>query len=208
MPQFRGIDICVAVSQKDGLLKEYSHPDSFSVHLKKAGSDDTENDVSSNSDSTRQKVNPRVSVYIPSLPGKHCAEFWGTHDAHVLLGEQFWLRYAVTQVPPPSKYLYFKAFMNGHQITSWGINTCRQPQGNLSRALYKPGRRWRDMYGDIDTSFVGIEARHFNFLPGLDKLSAAEDGGMIEVQVYRANGQRRIAPELDEYHSQERYGIG
>ena len=208
MPQFRGIDICVAVSQVDGLLKEYSHPDSFSVRLKKAGSDDVENDGSASADTTRQKVNPRVSVYIPSLPGKHSAELWNTHDTHILLGEQFWLRYAVTQFPPPSKYLYFKIFMNGHQVTSWGINTCRQPQGNLARVLYKPGNRWRNMYGDVDMSLVGIEARHFNFLAGLDKRSAAEDGGMIEVQVYRANGQRRIAPELEEYHSQERYGIG
>ena len=98
--------------------------------------------------------------------------------------------------------------MNGHQVTSWGINPSLQPQASLSRALYKPGDRWRDMYGDVDLSFVGIEARYFNFLVGLDKRTAAEDGGMIEVQVYRANGQRRMAPELDEYHSQERYGIG
>ena len=64
------------------------------------------------------------------------------------------------------------------------------------------------MYGGVDTSYVGIEARYFNFALGLDKRTAAEDGGMIEIQVYRANGQRRIAPKLDEYRSQERYGIG
>ena len=70
MPKFRGIDICVAVSQVDGILKEYSHPDSFSVRLQKPGSDDSQTDASIDADPTRQKVHPRVSVYIPSLPGK------------------------------------------------------------------------------------------------------------------------------------------
>lgn len=72
MPQFRGIDVCVVVGRVNGILKEYSHPDSFSVRLKKVDLDDNQNERASDADPTRQKVNPRVSVYIPSLPGRHC----------------------------------------------------------------------------------------------------------------------------------------
>ncbi|RYP04438.1 hypothetical protein DL764_004449 [Monosporascus ibericus] len=190
MPRFRGIDVCIIAGKPDGCLSEYPHPDSVSVRLKKVALKDAENGGTSNTDPTPKKVNPRVSVYVPSPPG-----------------EQFWLRYAITQWPPPSKYIYFKLFMNGHQVTSWGINTTRNVTGSLSRALYKPGDRWKDKYGNIDTSQVGIEARYFNFMIGQDKKSAAEDGGTVEVHVYRANARRPIAPKLDEYRSQERYGI-
>ncbi|KAI1746399.1 hypothetical protein F4680DRAFT_401281 [Xylaria scruposa] len=44
-------------------------------------------------------------------------------------------------------------------------------------------------------------------MPGLDKKSIAEDGGIIEVQVFRCKGRKRIALELDPYRNQERYGI-
>ncbi|RYO93619.1 hypothetical protein DL766_010542 [Monosporascus sp. MC13-8B] len=190
MPRFRGIDVCIIAGKPDGCLNEYPHPDSVSVRLKTVALKDAENEGASNTDPTPKKVNPRVSVYVPSPPG-----------------EQFWLRYAITQWPPPSKYIYFKIFMNGHQVSSWGINTTHNVTGSLSRALYKPGDRWKDKYGDIDTSQVGIEARYFNFMLGQDKKSAAEDGGTVEVHVYRANARRPIAPKLDEYRSQERYGI-
>ncbi|RYP73333.1 hypothetical protein DL771_003762 [Monosporascus sp. 5C6A] len=190
MPRFRGIDVCIITGKPDGCLNEYPHPDSISVRLKKVASKDAENEGSPNADPTPKKVNPRVSVYVPSPPG-----------------EQFWLRYAITQWPPPSKYVYFKVFMNGHQVSAWGINTTHNATGTLSRTLYKPGDRWKDKYGDIDTSQVGIEARYFNFMLGQDKKSVAEDGGTVEVHVYRANARRPIAPKLDEYRSQERYGI-
>lgn len=215
MPHFRGIDVCVVVGRVNGVLKEYSHPDSYSVRLKKADLDDNQNEGTSDADPTRQKVNPRVSVYIPSLSGKPCHHqfclFFSlcvfSGYTNILLGEQFWLRYAITQDPPPSKYLYFKVFMNGHQVASWGTNPSRHPLGSLSRALYKPGDRWKDQYGDINLDQVGMEARYFSFMLGLENKSAAEDGGTIEVQVYRASKQRRVAPELQEYRCQERYGI-
>ncbi len=97
--------------------------------------------------------------------------------------------------------------MNGHQAASWGINTSRHPLGSVNRALYKPGDRWREQYGDIDMSYVGIESRYFSFMLEMVEKSVAEDGGTIEVQVYRANKQRRVAPKLEDHRSQERYGI-
>lgn len=97
--------------------------------------------------------------------------------------------------------------MNGHLITSWGIHSDneisglprRAISGTVVRALYEPGERWHEA--------VGIETRYFYFMPGLDKKSAAEDGGLIEVQVFRSKGRKRRAPKMTEFRNQERYGI-
>ncbi|KAI1806364.1 hypothetical protein F4811DRAFT_510718 [Daldinia bambusicola] len=51
--------------------------------------------------------------------------------------------------------------------------------------------------------------RYFHFVHDLENLPTSEDGGLIEVQVFRCRGRRRIAVELDSYsHApQEHYGI-
>lgn len=54
---------------------------------------------------------------------------------------------------------------------------------------------------------VGIEARYFHFMPAMGKSSIAEDGGLIEVQVFRSKGRQRRAPKMTEFRSQDRYGI-
>ncbi|KAI0124344.1 hypothetical protein BJ170DRAFT_674239 [Xylariales sp. AK1849] len=202
MPIFRGIEVSVVASTEAKKLTEYPHPDGSSVRLVSA--DDVHNgddlsprpsdtSVLSVGDPTHQKkVNPRISVYIPSMPG-----------------EQFWLKYNVIRSPNPAAYLYFKMLMNGRLITSWGVLTDdekndppqRQISGTVVRALYEPGERWRNR------GMVGIETRYFHFMPGLEKRSVAEDGGLIEVQVFRSKGRRRRAPNMAEFRHQERYGI-
>lgn len=53
----------------------------------------------------------------------------------------------------------------------------------------------------------GIESRHFYFLPTTHTASVAEDGGLIEIQVFRSKGRKRRTPNLTQYRSQETYGI-
>lgn len=80
MPYFRGIEISIHASLEAKQVVEYPHPDGSSVRLLRAAAipatgtgrisqpitPSTVEDV----DPTRlRKVNPRVSVYIPSLPG-------------------------------------------------------------------------------------------------------------------------------------------
>jgi hypothetical protein len=106
-------------------------------------------------------------------------------------------------------------YMNGRLITSWGIHSDDekggQPKrtigGTVVRALYEPGERWHDKASGTDWKAIGMEARYFYFMPGLDKKSAAEDGGLIEIQVFRSKGRRRRAPKMGEFRNQERYGI-
>ncbi|KAK8035310.1 hypothetical protein PG993_010305 [Apiospora rasikravindrae] len=187
MPIFRGIDVSIVASAEAKKLPEYPHPDSASVIL-------TDGD-----DPTRQKkVQPRISVYVPSMPG-----------------EQFWLKYSVLRVPSPASHLYFKMLMNGRPVTSWGIsmkpdkdgNPERPTRGTVVRALYEPGRQSQDKDLGSGAQEVGIETRYFHFMAGLDKRSAAEDGGLIEVQIFRSKGRKRRAPKLPEFRGQDRYGI-
>ncbi|KAI1079257.1 hypothetical protein F5B20DRAFT_544209 [Whalleya microplaca] len=201
MPSFRGVELSIVAGSEAKKLPEYPHPDGSSVRLMRVGPglDDLRNrgrtsPPSSDADPTRQKkVNPRVSVYVPSGSG-----------------EQFWLRYNVSQSSPPSKFVFFKMFMNGQHTVSWGIDTSKCSSGNVTRTLYEPGDRWADKNGGAGLGmFVGIETRYFHFMPGLDKQSVAEDGGLIEVHVFRCRGRKRIAVTLDPYpqRNQERYGI-
>ncbi|KAI1750067.1 hypothetical protein F4782DRAFT_532786 [Xylaria castorea] len=206
MPYFRGIEISIHASLEARQVTEYPHPDGSSVRLLRAttlpvicdaatgmgrpSQLDTPS-VSEDVDPTRlKKVNPRISVYIPSLPG-----------------EQFWLRYLINQSPPPSRCVFFKMTMNGRHISSWGINTNTHSTGLVVRALYQPEDKWGDACGHNEAGYPGIETRYFHFMPGLDKKSVAEDGGIIEVQVFRCKGRKRIALELNSYRNQERYGI-
>jgi hypothetical protein len=106
-------------------------------------------------------------------------------------------------------------YMNGALITSWGIlvdmDKTGQPQhslgGTVVKALYEPGERWQNTSMNNQGRAIGIETRYFHFMPGLDQRSAAEDGGLIEVQVFRSKGRRRRAPRMVEFRNQERYGI-
>ncbi|KAI0491256.1 hypothetical protein F4859DRAFT_40755 [Xylaria cf. heliscus] len=206
MPYFRGIEISIHASLEARQVTEYPHPDGSSVRLLRATALPVTCDATTGAgratqpnapstaediDPTRlKKVNPRISVYIPSLPG-----------------EQFWLRYLISQSPPPSRCIFFKMTMNGRHISSWGINTNTHSTGLVVRALYQPEDKWGDACGYNDAGYPGIETRYFHFMPGLDKKSVAEDGGIIEVQVFRCKGRKRIALELDAYRNQERYGI-
>ncbi|KAI0396192.1 hypothetical protein F5Y17DRAFT_456321 [Xylariaceae sp. FL0594] len=210
MPYFRGIEIFIHASLEARQIPEYPHPDASSVSLPKSttlpsirdaytgakrspapSGSDAAPTASDELDPTRQKkLNPRISVYIPSLPG-----------------EQFWLRYLVSQSPAPSQVMFFKMTMNGRYISSWGINTDVRRTGSVVRALYKPGDLWSAAYDHDNPDFTGIETRYFHFMPGLEKKSIAEDGGVIEIQVFRCKGRKRIAPILDPYRNQERYGI-
>ncbi|KAI8627763.1 hypothetical protein F5Y19DRAFT_465675 [Xylariaceae sp. FL1651] len=204
MPCFRGVEVSLHASCEAKQLPEYPHPDGSSVRLLKAATALGDPHTQANRtprpktspsaedvDPTRQKkVNPLVSVYIPSLSG-----------------EQFWLRYLINQSPPPSRCIFFKMAVNGRHVTSWGINTNACCTGSVVRALYEPGDRWRSMVEDNEIEYPGIETRYFHFMPGLDNKSVAEDGGLIEVQVFRCKGRKRIAAKLHAYRDQERYGI-
>lgn len=51
------------------------------------------------------------------------------------------------------------------------------------------------------------ETKPFYFNEQKRNTTAAEDGGLIEVKVFRACGKRRRTPILDSFRGQSKYGI-
>ncbi|KAG8159118.1 hypothetical protein KVR01_010779 [Diaporthe batatas] len=183
MPSFRGIDISILAPSEVGKLPEYLHPEGASVQLGTC--------KDNNEDPSRvRKINPRVSVYIPSVPGA-----------------QFCINYVVEREPIPPGHLFFKLFMDGRHITSWGINPKVKAKGRVEKALYEPSDRWNHEEGGTTIKPEGIEARYFHFTGDQQKKSVAEDGGLIEILVFRARGRKRRAAQLDRYRHQDKYGI-
>lgn len=82
-----------------------------------------------------------------------------------------------------------------------------EPTGSVTRALFEPDDRWHFKENGVLLKREGIEARNFHFLPTSKKVSVADDGGLIEIKVFRAKGRKRKAPFLGQYRSQKLYGI-
>ncbi|TLD19566.1 hypothetical protein PspLS_09544, partial [Pyricularia sp. CBS 133598] len=144
-------------------------------------------------------------------------------DTKKVLDTKFFFDYRVTKIPPSTpeapetKYLFFKVFINGRHIVAWGIDLRKVTSGSAYRALYGPGRHYQHFSEDGKTVMTqpGIEARYFWFLSDAGSMgqnssvkSVADDGGLIEVQVFRAKGRTGRTPVLDPYRSQDRYGVG
>jgi len=94
--------------------------------------------------------------------------------------------------------MFFKLYINGRQLLCWGIEPAARPQGKVVKSIWAPS--WFD-------DQVGFEERNFVFLAGQGIKSAAEDGGLIEVQAFRAKARKARAPKLEEYRYPENYGI-
>jgi hypothetical protein len=122
-------------------------------------------------------------------------------------GATFYFEYAIPK-PPSSgqKFLFFKVFMNGRHIVSWGIDLLKSSAGTTHRALYEPSERYRDISG-VCHPLPGIEARSFRFVADTQATSVAEDGGLIEFQVFRAQARKRRAARLEQHRHQVKYGI-
>ncbi|KAK7425442.1 hypothetical protein QQZ08_008121 [Neonectria magnoliae] len=193
MPSFRGVDVSIVTHPGTEKLPEFPHSDASSVHVLPPANHTSNSwevePVRSDVGSPRiQKVNPRVSVYIPSAPGS-----------------QFGVRYSVTRIPEPACHLYFKIFLNGRNVTSWGINPVVQASGSVTRTLFEPDDRWHYKEDGVVHRREGIEARYLFFLPPSSNTSVADDGGLIEVQVFRSKGRKRRAPVLGQHRGQESY---
>lgn len=97
--------------------------------------------------------------------------------------------------------------MNGRHVTSWGTNTKNRPSGQVMRALFEPGIEWDYMEGKTTYKNPGTEYRPFFFSRENEACAAADDGGLIEIRVFRARGRKRRNPQLVQYKDQSVYGV-
>lgn len=107
---------------------------------------------------------------------------------------------------PKAPWYYFKLFMNGRHIASWGTDSELRPTGQVMRALYDPTSRWNYKHDDTIYKNCGTEIRPFYF-SNIQERSAADDGGLMEVCVFRSSSRRRKEPNPAEFKPQDQYGL-
>ena len=81
-----------------------------------------------------------------------------------------------------------------------------KPTGQVMRALYDPTSRWNYKYDERVYKNCGTEMRPFYF-SSIKGRSAADDGGLIEVRVFRAKGRHKRLPTPAEFKPQDQYGL-
>ncbi|KAK4104770.1 hypothetical protein N658DRAFT_419220 [Parathielavia hyrcaniae] len=101
--------------------------------------------------------------------------------------------------PAPCKYIFFRLYINARPVAAWGIDPSARPKGRVVKSLWAPRAQYQDQ--------IGFEGRNFVFLPDQPHKSVAEDGGHIEIQVFRAQERRARAPRVDEFRFQENYAV-
>lgn len=116
-----------------------------------------------------------VSVFVPLYPSS-----------------QFWISYKVNTAEVLSTYFYFKLFIDGAHIVSWGVGEQNQYRGKTMYALFEPEKGAKqDKYDASKRSF---------FFPGKDRkapLAIAESNyGTIEVKCYRSNTRKRLGQDV------------
>jgi len=171
MPTYRSITISL-VSQFDILtIPEYAPPST---------STSTSTDPFCQTPTLVDSDRSLVSVYIPTYP---CS--------------QFWLSYSVSAPHPPNALYYFKLFVDGAHVVSWGCGGEDGFKGRTMFGVYEAGESW---LGER-----GVEKRVFCFASEdygkrrCDGGDGAGAGDVMEVKVYRSNGRKRIWPEVDEF---------
>ncbi|KAJ4263200.1 hypothetical protein NW762_006822 [Fusarium torreyae] len=196
MPCYQGVEVAIVTQPNSEKLPEFPLLDASLQRISPSVDDVLRPkhtaSIYSTSDSQHvPRVSPRISVYIPSDPGT-----------------RFGIHYALDRTLQLSRYVYFKVLMNGRNVTNCGANPTSQASGSITRSLSGPSDRWLYKEDGILLKRDGIEARCFSFIPNSTQTSVAEDGGFIEVQVFRAKGRRRRMPILAKHRGQETYGIG
>ncbi len=115
-----------------------------------------------------------VSVYIPSYPSS-----------------QFWIRYSIAPPYPPRALYYFKLFLKGTCVLSWGCSEEDGYEGRTMFGLYASGDCWM---GE-----TGVERRILCFGRGAKpgENTAVDQDDMMEIKIYRAKGRMRIKARVD-----------
>ena len=163
MPTYRSITISL-ISQFDILtIPEYAPPT-------------TPTDPFSNAPTLVNPDHSLVSVYIPTYPSS-----------------QFWISYSISPPHPPQLLYYFKLYLNGNLVVSWGCGEDDDYRGKTMFGLFKSAHisgltkeaplQRRVLCFGADTATI-----HGNSMDSLDHL--------MEIKVFRSKGRKRIKPDV------------
>ncbi|KAL8698149.1 MAG: hypothetical protein Q9224_001987 [Gallowayella concinna] len=120
--------------------------------------------------------NSLVSCYVPTYPLS-----------------QFWFSYSISAPHPPKAWYYFKLFINGASVVSWGCGERNGFKGSTMYGLFDSGDRWMGM--------PDVAARAFTFASDATTQQARNNtlGQVMEIRVYRARGRKRVKPDLEHF---------
>ena len=120
---------------------------------------------------------------------------------------RFFFKYTIEPPHPDGQLFYFKLFMNSRHICSWGVNPRTNPRGQVLHSFFEADSWDNTEESDNVLGESGIESRQFLFAPATDGKPAADDGGLIEIRVFRAKGRKRRLPNVEKFRPQDQYGI-
>ncbi|KAG4266971.1 hypothetical protein FPRO04_04583 [Fusarium proliferatum] len=124
MPSLEGIEVAMVTQPELAKLPEFPLSDSSSRSVLPSADQLSCSSLAASSrlgSLPRQlrKASPRISVYVPSDPGS-----------------RFGFHYALNETSQLPRYLYFKIFMNGRNITNCGVRVLNGASGSITRSLY------------------------------------------------------------------------
>ena len=111
---------------------------------------------------------------------------------------QFWLCYDISPPNPPKLLYYFKLYINGRHIVSWGCGAENDFKGKTMFGLFDSGQ----VYENIPVSL--FERRVLCFSPEAGTVQSKVLDSLhdvIEIKVFRSKGRKRIRPEIEMYQS-------
>ena len=159
MPTYRSITMSL-VSQFDILtIPEFAPPT-------------TPTDPFSNAPTLVDTDHSIVSVYVPTYPSS-----------------QFWLSYSISPPHPPGLLYYFKLYLNGNLIVSWGCGDEDDYRGKTMFGLFRLHRSSGLAKG------VSLERRVLCFCPDIPRPVPDSLSDVMEVRVFRSKARKRIKPE-------------
>ncbi|KAL8727911.1 MAG: hypothetical protein Q9166_005737 [cf. Caloplaca sp. 2 TL-2023] len=120
--------------------------------------------------------NSLVSCYVPTYPLS-----------------QFWFSYSISAPHPPKALYYFKLFINGASVVSWGCGERNGFKGSTMYGLFDSGDRWMGV--------PDVAARAFTFASDATTQQSMSNalGQVMEIRVYRSGGRKRVRPKLEEF---------
>ncbi|KAL8899993.1 MAG: hypothetical protein Q9207_005911 [Kuettlingeria erythrocarpa] len=106
---------------------------------------------------------------------------------------QFWFSYSISAPHPPKALYYFKLFINGTCVVSWGCGEENEFKGKTMYGFYDAGERWKGQ--------PEVDVRAFTFASDNSTQHPLNDtlGQAMEVRVYRSRGRKRIRPDLENF---------
>ncbi|MDI1486748.1 MAG: hypothetical protein OHK93_006009 [Ramalina farinacea] len=171
MPSYRSITLSLRVPANCKEVAEYEPPPPTSYHPPSTNQANIHDPF----------VSPPVTLL--DVPRSIVSVYTLIHD-----NSNFWLQYSIAPPYPPNALYYFKLFISGTEVASWG---CGEEDG------------WRGctMWGIFAGDDGRMERRDFFW-------GKQTDGGtsLMEVRVFRARGRKRVVPEVGRWEGLERGG--